>query len=151
MDGSIDWFCFPYFDSPSVFAAILDDAKGGRFRIAPTCEATRKQFCRPETNVLVTRFLTAEGVGQVTDFMLVGLPLDDPHRYQLVRRVQVVRGSMEFRMDCQSAFNYARTAHDTRLVNGGACFDTPDLSLGLSTTQPLERAGSGATSTFALG
>ena len=54
-------------------------------------------------------------------------------------------------MDCQSAFNYARTAHDTRLVNGGACFDTPDLSLGLSTTQPLERAGSGATSTFALG
>ena len=100
MDGSIDWFFFPYFDSPSVFAAILDDAKGGRFRIAPTCEATRKQFCRPETNVLVTRFLTAEGVGQVTDFMLVGLPLDDPHRYQLVRRVQVVRGSMEFRRGC---------------------------------------------------
>ena len=57
-----------------MFAAILDDAKGGRFRIAPTCEATRKQFYRPETNVLVTRFLTAEGVGQVTGFMPVGLP-----------------------------------------------------------------------------
>ena len=150
MDGSIDWFCFPHFDSPSVFAAILDDAKGGRFRIAPTCEATRKQFYRPETNVLITRFLTAEGVGQVTDFMPVGLPPDNPHHHQLVRRVQVVRGSMEFRMDCQPAFNYARTPHDTRLVNGGACFDTPDLSLGLSTTQPLERAGSGVTSTFAL-
>ena len=150
MDGSIDWFCFPNFDSPSVFAAILDDAKGGRFRIAPTCEATRKQFYQPDTNVLITRFLAAEGVGQVTDFMPVGLPSDDPHRHQLVRRVQVVRGSMEFRMDCQPAFNYARTPHATRLVDGGACFDTPDLSLGLSTTQPLERAGSGVTSTFAL-
>ena len=77
MDGSIDWFCFPYFDSPSVFAAILNDAKGGRFRIAPTCGTTRKQFYRPETNVLITRFLTAEGVGQVTDFMPVGLPRND--------------------------------------------------------------------------
>ena len=150
MDGSIDWFCFPHFDSPSVFAAILDDAKGGRFRITPTCEATRKQFYQPDTNILITRFLAAEGVGQVTDFMPVGLPFDDPHRHQLVRRVQVVRGSMEFRIDCQPAFNYARTPHATRLVDGGACFDTPDLSLGLSTTQPLERAGSGVTSTFAL-
>ena len=150
MDGSIDWFCFPNFDSPSVFAAILDDAKGGRFRITPTCEATRKQFYQPDTNVLITRFLAAEGVGQVTDFMPVGLPSDDPQRHQLVRRVQVVRGSMEFRMDCQPAFNYARTPHATRLVDGGACFDTPDLSLGLSTAQPLERAGSGVTLTFAL-
>ena len=55
-DGSIDWFCYPHFDSPSVFGAILDDESGGRFRIAPTGEATHKQFYWPETNVLITRF-----------------------------------------------------------------------------------------------
>ena len=58
MDGSIDWLCFPHFDSPSIFAAILDDKKGGRFKIAPTNKgATHKQFYWPDTNVLITRFL----------------------------------------------------------------------------------------------
>ena len=150
MDGSIDWLCYPHFDSPSVFAAILDDEKGGRFKIAPTCEATRKQFYWPDTNVLITRFLAAEGVGQITDFMPVGLEHDNPHRHQLVRRVQVVRGAMEFRAECQPAFNYARTPHETRLVDGGACFDTPDLSLGLRTPLQLERTGHGVTATFTL-
>ena len=150
MDGSIDWLCYPHFDSPSVFAAILDDEKGGRFKIAPTCEATRKQFYWPDTNVLITRFLAAEGVGQITDFMPVGLEHNNPHRHQLVRRVQVVRGAMEFRAECQPAFNYARTPHETRLVDGGACFDTPDLSLGLRTPLQLERTGHGVTATFTL-
>ena len=150
MSGSIDWFCYPHFDSPSIFAAILDDAKGGRFRIAPTCDATHKQFYWPDTNVLITRFLAEAGVGQITDFMPVGLPDADPRRHQLVRRVQVVRGSMEFRMDCLPAFNYARTEHQTTLLTGGACFDTPDLSLGLGTRQPLERTEHGVTSTFTL-
>ena len=64
MDGSIDWFCLPRFDSPSVFAAILDDGKGGRFRIAPTVAgAAQKQLYWPETNVLITRFLSPDGVG----------------------------------------------------------------------------------------
>jgi len=68
MDGSIDWLCLPHFDSPSVFAAILDDAKGGRFRIAPTGDQFRhKQFYWPDTNILITRFLHAEGVGEVED------------------------------------------------------------------------------------
>ena len=65
MDGSIDWLCLPHFDSPSVFAAILDDRKGGRFRIAPACEQLRhKQFYWPDTDILVTRFLHADGVGR---------------------------------------------------------------------------------------
>jgi GH15 family glucan-1,4-alpha-glucosidase len=52
IDGSIDWFCFPRFDSASLFAAILDHAKGGRFKIAPTTEGIRhKQFNWPDTNV----------------------------------------------------------------------------------------------------
>src|SRR2546427_10305458 len=73
MDGSIDWLCLPHFDSPSVFAAILDDAKGGRFRIAPMGDQFRhKQFYWPDTNILISRFLHAEGVGEVEDYMPVG-------------------------------------------------------------------------------
>ena len=69
-DGSIDWFCFPYFDSPSVFAAILDEHKGGRFKIASNANGVKhKQYYWPDTNVLVTRFLSTQGVGQVIDFM----------------------------------------------------------------------------------
>jgi GH15 family glucan-1,4-alpha-glucosidase len=72
-DGSVDWLCLPQFDSPSVFAAILDDQKGGRFRIAPACEGLRhKQFYWPDTAVLVTRFLHADGVGEVEDYMPIG-------------------------------------------------------------------------------
>src|SRR5580698_5756164 len=72
-NGSIDWFCFPYFDSPSVFGAILDDRKGGYFRISPTIEQfARKQVYWADTNVLVTRFLSPDGVGEVIDFMPLG-------------------------------------------------------------------------------
>src|SRR2546429_4187439 len=78
-DGSIDWFCFPRFDSPSIFAAVLDDAKGGRFQISPMVRGLRhKQFYWPDTNVLVTRFLSPDGVGQITDFMPVGVSEGEP-------------------------------------------------------------------------
>jgi GH15 family glucan-1,4-alpha-glucosidase len=96
-DGSIDWFCFPRFDSPSIFAALLDDTMCGRFQIAPTMRGLRhKQFYWPDTNVLVTRFLSPDGVGQITDFMPVGVSEADPGHQWLVRRVNVVRGSMAF-------------------------------------------------------
>src|SRR5215510_470708 len=72
MDGSIDWLCLPHFDSPSVFAALLDAGKGGRFRIAPVGDAfRRKQFYWPDTAILITRFLHDEGVGEVQDYMPV--------------------------------------------------------------------------------
>jgi GH15 family glucan-1,4-alpha-glucosidase len=150
-EGSIDWFCFPHFDSPSVFAAILDDERGGRFRIAPVDEdVTYKQSYWPDTNVLVTRFLSAAGVGQVIDYMPVGVPADQPGEQWLVRRVQVVRGSMVFKMECQPAFNYARDTHETSISPEGACFTTPDLSLGLATSVPLARHGSGVVAEFSL-
>src|SRR3954471_17426054 len=95
-DGSVDWFCFPRFDSPSVFAALLDDEKGGRFRIRPAgAEYTAKQMYLPDTAVLVTRFFTADGLGQLVDFMPpAGDEATDRHR--LVRIVQCVRGRMTF-------------------------------------------------------
>ena len=69
IDGSIDWCCLPRFDSPSVFCAILDEEKGGYFRICSTAEGRSKQMYLPDTNVLMTRFLSADGVGEVVDFM----------------------------------------------------------------------------------
>jgi GH15 family glucan-1,4-alpha-glucosidase len=94
MNGSIDWLCFPHFDSPSVFAAVLDDAAGGHFMIAPVGDGvTHKQFYWPDTNVLITRFLAPEGVGEIIDFMPVGVPTGGHGYHQVVRRVSVVRGA----------------------------------------------------------
>jgi GH15 family glucan-1,4-alpha-glucosidase len=154
MDGSIDWFCYPHFDSPSVFAAMLDDKKGGYFKIAPTAaNVTHKQFYWPETNVLVTRFLSADGVGEITDYMAVtGDGRDDRHHpHQLFRRLSVIRGEMAFRMECYPAFNYARAEHKVSISSEGACFNSPDLSLGLSTRIPLQQRENGAVAEFTLG
>jgi GH15 family glucan-1,4-alpha-glucosidase len=151
MDGSIDWLCLPRHDSPSVFAAILDDEKGGRFTISPDAEgATRKQLYWPDTNVLVTRFFTPDGVGEVTDYMPIGASEDGRGRHQIIRRVEVVRGTMTFRMECTPAFDYARLEHETRVVTGGATFHSPDLSLGLASFLPLQKKGGGAVAEFTL-
>jgi GH15 family glucan-1,4-alpha-glucosidase len=150
-DGSIDWYCHPHFDSPSVFAAILDDRKGGRFKIAPTeNEVTHKQYYWHETNVLVTRFLAEGGVGQVVDYMPVGMAHGQPGSHWLVRRVQVVRGAMKFQMECQPAFNYARDKHETSVSADGACFNAAGLNLGLVSKTPLEANGSGVKARFTL-
>ena len=151
MNGSIDWLCYPHFDSPSVFASILDDKKGGQFQIAPTVRrVTQKQFYWPGTNVLVTRFLCPEGVGEVTDYMPIGRPASGHGHHELIRRVTVVRGSLPFRMVCRPAFNYARDAHTTRITAKGDCFQSRSLSLGLATRVPLKQSGKGVTAKFTL-
>jgi GH15 family glucan-1,4-alpha-glucosidase len=152
MDGSIDWYCYPHFDSPSIFAAILDEKVGGHFAIAPTevANVTHKQAYWPETNVLVTRFLSPDGVGQIVDYMPVGVPHGERGSHWLIRRVQIVRGSMAFRMECRPAFNYARDDHETVVTPEGACFHAPDLSMGLVTDVPLTAQGSGVTAEFSL-
>ena len=152
MNGSIDWFCFPYFDSPSVFATILDHKKGGCFKISPSdSEVTYKQFYWPETNVLITRFLSADGVGEITDYMTAPEPDGrDEHQHQLFRRVNMVRGTMAFRMECFPAFNYARDKHELEMSMEGASFYSPGLSLGLSSNFLLEQKGNGAVREFTL-
>ena len=149
--GSIDWLCFPHFDSPSVFAAILDDTKGGSFTIAPRIDdVTYKQFYWPDTNVLTTRFLAADGVGEIIDYMPVGTPITGHGYHQVVRRVSVVRGTMTFRLDCHPAFNYARDQHSTSIDQAGASFISPSLNLGLATQTPLSEHGSGVIAEFSL-
>jgi pentatricopeptide repeat protein len=151
MDGSIDWLCFPHFDSPSVFAAILDDKKGGRFKISPAPNGvTCRQMYWPDTNVLVTRFLSPDGVGEVTDYMPVGAPASGHGHHRLIRRVKVVRGEMTFQAECSPAFNYAQDSHDTEITTEGACFRSPKLSLGLATSAPLRKHGGGAVVDFTL-
>lgn len=151
INGSIDWFCVPSFDSPSVFAAILDDQKGGRFEIAPQGEGIRaKQFYWPETNVLVTRFLSPDGVGELQDFMPVGIPAKSLWQNQLVRRVKVTRGTLTFRMKCHPAFDYARVPHRASIEQHGAIFESAVLNLGLVSAVPLSCDGESVHATFAL-
>jgi GH15 family glucan-1,4-alpha-glucosidase len=120
MDGSIDFLCFPNFDSPSVFAALLDDKKGGRFRIAPVGEnVRRKQLYLPDTNVLLTRFLSPDGVAEITDFMPVS---EEGFAHDLVRRVKVVRGEMRFAVVCEPRFDCGRADHTVKRHEGGVTF-----------------------------
>ncbi|MDF0652465.1 MAG: DUF5911 domain-containing protein, partial [Nitrospira sp.] len=149
--GSIDWFCFPHFDSPSVFAAILDHEKGGRFEIAATHEDVRtKQFYWPDTNILITRFYAAGGIAEIEDFMPPGLSNDSVWRHSLIRRVRVRQGSVEFRLRCHPAFDYARATHHTVITKQGASFHSAGLSLGLATELPLVTDGRGVTAVFTL-
>src|SRR5688572_885097 len=128
-DGTIDWFCAPRFDSPSIFASLLDARKGGHFRIAPDGVAYEtKQLYLPGTPILITRFLSADGVGEVIDFMPVaGERATETHR--LVRMVRVVRGHMRFVFDCQPRFNYGRDDHTVELTPEGALFRSPSMTL----------------------
>jgi pentatricopeptide repeat protein len=130
--GSIDWWCVPRFDSPSVFAALLDRTKGGYFRIAPQgVDYVRKQLYLPGTCILITRFVSADGVGEVLDFMPVtGGQATDRHR--LVRMVRVVRGRVRFEVDCQPRFNYGRDEHETEINEDGVAFRSRTMNLNLS-------------------
>ncbi|HZQ04255.1 MAG TPA: glycoside hydrolase family 15 protein [Gaiellaceae bacterium] len=149
-DGTIDWYCCPRFDSPSVFGAILDRQRGGRYRIAPASrEGTVKQLYFPDTNVLITRFLTPQGVGEVQDFMPVTPSGSD--RQRLIRRVLCVRGELRFRVEVEPRFDYGRERHETIAHERGVVFRSPSLTLALSSMIGLRCTGAGASAEFELG
>ena len=138
-NGSIDWLCLPNFDSPSVFCRVLDENKGGYFQIAPSLEnVTRKQVYWPDTNVLITRFLGNEAVVEVVDYMPVGKKRGEPGFHQLIRRVEMIRGSVPIKMTCCPAFNYARDPHTVELFGGGAVFRSKDIDIELTTPHDLK-------------
>jgi GH15 family glucan-1,4-alpha-glucosidase len=144
-DGTIDWYCPERFDAPSVFAAILDPQRGGQFRLAPTTGVTTKQLYLPDTNVLITRFLSPSGVGEVQDFM----PMDDgPHR--VVRRVVGVRGTVCFRVEVEPRFDYARDTHAVSLSPEGASFVSSSGVLSFASPIELERMGDGVAGEFSV-
>jgi GH15 family glucan-1,4-alpha-glucosidase len=149
-EGTIDWYCPGRFDAPSVFGAILDQEKGGRYRVAPAHDGwTSHQFYFPETNVLVTRFLTDEGVAEVIDFMPVMRP-GEAGDGRLVRIVLSIKGEMPFRVTVEPAFDYARAPHETHVTEHGALFRANGASLALSSRVPLAARGGGACADFTL-
>lgn len=150
-NGSIDWLCYPNFDSPSIFGALLDDEKGGRFQIHPVNDGVRtKQLYLPDTNILITRFLKADGIAEVTDFMPIENDHDDSWQHRLIRQVRVVQGTWHFTMQCQPAFDYARAEHSTEQQKSGVAFHSKDLSLGLVSQTAIEVRDNTATSEWTL-
>ncbi len=143
--GTVDWFCCPRFDSPSVFAALLDRTRGGHFRIAPVGrDYEAKQLYFPDSAVLITRFMAADGVGEVVDFMPIDRPEQATAHHRLVRLVRVVRGQMRFAIECAPRFDYGRQSHEVELVEQhAAIFRTKDLTLTLRMSmRPEERLDS---------
>ncbi|WP_395359158.1 glycoside hydrolase family 15 protein [Streptomyces sp. YH02] len=151
-DGSVDWFCAPRFDSPSIFASLLDQERGGHFAIAPAHDdVTVRQLYLPDTAVLITRFLTPEGVGEVVDFMPVNERPDVPtDRHRLVRALRVVRGSLTFDLACRPRFDYGRAPHTLTLDGAAATFHGPDLDVHLRSSVPLEADGQDVRATVTL-
>lgn len=120
MNASIDFMCFPHIDSPSIFARLLDHEKGGYFQISPILNTYReKQLYLSDTNILLSRFLSPEGVAEISDFMPV--EMSSPH-HELVRRVKTVTGKMEYEMVCKPAFNYGRSTHRIEQEQGAVRF-----------------------------
>jgi GH15 family glucan-1,4-alpha-glucosidase len=137
-DGTIDWFCAPRFDSPSVFASILDRENGGSWKISPHDGATRtQQFYFPDSAVLATRFLTEEGVVEVHDFMPVLQAGDPDHRQRLVRRVVAVRGTTSIHMRLDARPDYARATSTAESVENGVIVAGDGIRLGLSASTDL--------------
>jgi len=135
-DGVLDWFCCPRFDSPSVFASLLDADQGGFYRIVPDRDDyVSKQLYLPDTAILVTRFMTPDGVGEVHDFMPV---IEGPAtgRHRLVRNVRVVRGVMRFAIEIQPRFDYGRQSHTLEISDHGAVFRSEGLELTLHGIAP---------------
>jgi GH15 family glucan-1,4-alpha-glucosidase len=153
IDGSIDWCCLPHFDSPSTFAAILDDEKGGYFKISALAIERCKQLYLPDTNVLVTRFFTADGIAELIDFMSIegrSLVYAPPNYHQIIRRVSTVAGHVRFRLECFPALNYARDKHEIHSFPQGVTFVSPSASVGLVSPVPLTIQDAGVVAEFSL-
>jgi GH15 family glucan-1,4-alpha-glucosidase len=139
-DATIDWLCLPAFDSPSVFASILDDERGGHFSLRPAQYTHSQQLYLPDTNVLLTRFITPNGVAEVLDFM----PIEDEHelRHDLIRDIRVIRGRMTIEIDCHPAFDYARQEHTIEFIRSGVIFRGAGTTLNLASVVPLKEGPS---------
>ncbi|MGH1523444.1 glycoside hydrolase family 15 protein [Leifsonia sp. L25] len=151
--GSIDWFCAPRFDSPTLFASLLDREKGGYFRIHALADDVRiRQMYFPQTAVLITRFMSSKGVGEVIDFMPVA---DEPHiataRRVIVRAVRVVRGELTFRLECRPRFDYGRSAHTATASANGVLFADDTTSAALHGVPEESLVDGDADLEFALG
>ncbi|MFD7379169.1 glycoside hydrolase family 15 protein [Streptomyces mirabilis] len=149
-NGTIDWYCCPRFDAPSVFASILDAERGGSFELAPDVPTRTKQFYFPDTNVLITRFFADDGVGEIQDFMPVVDDSREADRHRLIRRVVCVRGALPFRARVAPRFEYGTAPHTVHAEAGQAVFASASLRLALTSTVPIEVDGPDVWALFKL-
>ena len=155
MEGSIDYFCFPNFDSPTVFANLLHGDKGGMFCIQAELSNRRtKQLYLPETNILLTRLLSDSGVAEITDFMpILAGKKGEIYAHQIIRIVSVIKGEVEFKLRCEPRFNYARSGHSAQLEERRVRFE-PDCptcpKMALHATVPLTLEEGDASAVFTL-
>ncbi|MBI4220361.1 MAG: glycoside hydrolase family 15 protein [Chloroflexi bacterium] len=156
-DGSIDWMCLPDFDSPSIFAALLDHERGGHFSLRAMKTEIRRQLYFPDSNVLLTRFPAANSVAQVADFMPVHFFEEEPdtdgaHRSMLVRHATGVLGHTMMRLECFPRFGYGIEVPKVTPVPGGVIFSSSNgLRVGLSIPGECKIVEGGVEMDFTLG
>ncbi len=158
-NGTIDWYCCPSFDAPSVFGAILDRERGGFYALRPEGgDWSSRQLYFPDTNILITRFFSPAGVGEVQDFMPIATPGEGMHRHRLLRRVAVVRGKMRFAIEVQPRFDYGRAEHEVEMHPHGVLFRSSALTVALEgaiarrggAEERVQRDGQGVRAAFEL-
>ena len=151
-DGSIDWCCLPRFDSPSIFAAILDDEKGGRFHIKPQIPFESRQDYLPNTNVLQTSLQAATGEVEVIDFM----PCYSISRRRLThspeihRLVDCTEGEVTLEAVFEPRMNYARDSTVMNTSKYGVAVNGKAETLALSSTIPFAIDAGRAITSFTL-
>jgi GH15 family glucan-1,4-alpha-glucosidase len=148
-DGSVDWLCFPRFDSPSVFAALVDDAQGGYFRIRPVGDFRCDHSYLPNTNVLVADFRTDSGAVTLTDFMPVADEITHCD-HELVRVVRCQSGSAEMELEFKPRLNYARSPTAITVDGRSVVARLNGECLSMTAGTPLEPADGGAYARFTL-
>jgi GH15 family glucan-1,4-alpha-glucosidase len=150
--GSIDFMCFNRFDSPTIFAALLDIDRGGSFTIEPQLkEISYKQIYIPDTAILLTRFFAEDGIAELTDFMPAG---DGHYNCTLIRKIKTIRGKISYRLNFAPRFNYARSGHTITIDDSGIRFtssDTKGVSFRLVSTVELQVHDKDCYAEFTLG
>ncbi|MFP3986066.1 glycoside hydrolase family 15 protein [Streptomyces sp. E11-3] len=141
-EGVVDWFAAPRFDSPGIFSALLDHDQGGYFRLSVDGpDVTVKQLYYPDTAILVTRFMSPDGVGELMDWMPPDRTGRPTGQHTLMRVIRCMRGSVRFTLECRPRFDFGRVRHEVRLDGRTAQFRAPGICGFLQTSIPLERDG----------
>jgi GH15 family glucan-1,4-alpha-glucosidase len=149
-EGTVDWLCLPRFDSPSVFASLLDHRAGGRFTLTPASgKHNTCQMYLPNSAVLVTRYLSEGGVAEVADFMPISKPEVATDRHRLIRQITGIRGTVKFAARMEPRPDYGRSSYKTVAHDDGVVFEGPPR-LSLSSTWPLEVDADGVGAHFTV-
>lgn len=154
LNGSIDFMSFPHFDSPTIFASLLDAKKGGYFSIEPQMEEiASKQLYIPGTAVLITRFFSDCGIAEITDYMPVDEKNMEDSYCSIVRKVTTVRGNVDFNVFCCPRFDYAQVKHDVKKEDNALVFEAINdggAKVRLIADVPLKTKGKDGYASFTL-